>query len=143
MSIVVKIGYSKVFKVWIWFLLQWCLVSLPENYQRPIQWPTSREKIWYHNVPHTQLAEYKGHQNWVKVSAIKKLLKAICWEVISIYKDKKNRVGVAVFQKPDSNECYEKRSEEEPPMCKDSDDPNASWNVPLQACMHKIPTGAT
>ncbi|KAK1392206.1 putative methyltransferase PMT26 [Heracleum sosnowskyi] len=273
-----------------------CLVSLPENYQRSIQWPTSREKIWYHNVPHTQLAEYKGHQNWVKVSgeylafpgggtqmirgaltyidtiqkfvpdiawgkqsrvaldvgcgvasfggflfdrdslvmsfapkdehqaqvqfalergipaivsvmgtkrlpfpgkvfdvvhcarcrvpwhaeggklllelnrvlrpggyfvwsatpvyekepedvqiweAMKKLLKAICWEVISIYKDKKNRVGVAVFKKPYSNECYEKRSEEEPPLCKDSDDPNASWNVPLQACMHKIPTGAT
>ncbi|KAK1401382.1 Methyltransferase [Heracleum sosnowskyi] len=44
-----------------------CLVSLPEGYQRSIVWPTSREKIWYHNVPHTKLAEVKGHQNWVKV----------------------------------------------------------------------------
>lgn len=25
-------------------------------------------QIWYHNVPHTTLAEVKGHQNWVKVS---------------------------------------------------------------------------
>ncbi|XP_074379078.1 putative methyltransferase PMT26 [Apium graveolens] len=25
-------------------------------------------QIWYHNVPYTQLAEYKGHQNWVKIS---------------------------------------------------------------------------
>lgn len=25
-------------------------------------------QIWYHNVPHTLLAEVKGHQNWVKVS---------------------------------------------------------------------------
>ncbi|KAK7263590.1 hypothetical protein RJT34_31182 [Clitoria ternatea] len=25
-------------------------------------------KIWYSNVPHTKLAEYKGHQNWVKVT---------------------------------------------------------------------------
>lgn len=24
-------------------------------------------QIWYHNVPHTKLAEIKGHQNWVKV----------------------------------------------------------------------------
>lgn len=24
-------------------------------------------QIWYHNVPHTKLAEVKGHQNWVKV----------------------------------------------------------------------------
>lgn len=25
-------------------------------------------QIWYHNVPHTLLAQVKGHQNWVKVS---------------------------------------------------------------------------
>lgn len=25
-------------------------------------------QIWYYNVPHTKLAEIKGHQNWVKVS---------------------------------------------------------------------------
>lgn len=25
-------------------------------------------QIWYHNVPHTKLAEVKGHQNWVKVT---------------------------------------------------------------------------
>ena len=25
-------------------------------------------QIWYTNVPHTKLAEYKGHQNWVKVT---------------------------------------------------------------------------
>ncbi|KAF2906900.1 probable methyltransferase PMT26 [Oryza sativa Japonica Group] len=45
-----------------------CLVPLPGGYRRPIPWPYSRDKIWYHNVPHTKLASYKGHQNWVKVS---------------------------------------------------------------------------
>ncbi|KAK6922652.1 putative S-adenosyl-L-methionine-dependent methyltransferase [Dillenia turbinata] len=45
-----------------------CLVATPEGYKRPIEWPTSRDKIWYHNVPHTKLAEVKGHQNWVKVT---------------------------------------------------------------------------
>jgi len=72
-----------------------CLVSLPEGYKRSIEWPKSREKvkikscqlsfhslvvflfpkimlyllqIWYYNVPHTKLAEVKGHQNWVKVT---------------------------------------------------------------------------
>lgn len=25
-------------------------------------------QIWYNNVPHTKLAEVKGHQNWVKVT---------------------------------------------------------------------------
>uniref|UniRef100_A0A5B6Z223 Putative methyltransferase PMT26 n=1 Tax=Davidia involucrata TaxID=16924 RepID=A0A5B6Z223_DAVIN len=273
-----------------------CLVPLPEGYQRPIEWPISREKIWYHNVPHTKLAKIKGHQNWVKVSgdyltfpgggtqfkhgalyyidfiqqfvpdiawgkhsrvildvgcgvasfggylferdvltmsfapkdeheaqvqfalergipaisavmgtkrlpfpgrvfdvvhcarcrvpwhieggklllelnrvlrpggffvwsatpvyqklpedveiweAMKKLTKSMCWEVVSISKDRMNKVGVAVYQKPTSNECYEKRSQNEPPLCQESDDPDAAWNVPLQACMHKVPVDAS
>ncbi|XP_059656359.1 probable methyltransferase PMT26 [Cornus florida] len=273
-----------------------CLVPLPEGYQCPIGWPTSREKIWYHNVPHTKLAEIKGHQNWVKVSgdyltfpgggtqfkygalhyidfiqqsvpdvawgkrsrvildvgcgvasfggylferdvlamsfapkdeheaqvqfalergipaisavmgtkrlpfpgrvfdvvhcarcrvpwhieggklllelnrllrpggffvwsatpvyqklpedveiweAMKQLTKSMCWEVVSITKDRLNKVGVAVYQKPASNECYEKRSRNEPPLCLESDDPDAAWNVPLQACMHKVPVNAS
>ncbi|KAJ4810355.1 S-adenosyl-L-methionine-dependent methyltransferases superfamily protein [Rhynchospora pubera] len=45
-----------------------CLVPLPEGYKRSIEWPQSRDKIWYNNVPNTKLAEVKGHQNWVKVS---------------------------------------------------------------------------
>uniref|UniRef100_A0A0E0F354 Methyltransferase n=1 Tax=Oryza meridionalis TaxID=40149 RepID=A0A0E0F354_9ORYZ len=45
-----------------------CLVPSPEGYRDPIRWPRSRDKIWYHNVPHSELAAYKGHQNWVKVS---------------------------------------------------------------------------
>ncbi|XP_009771172.1 putative methyltransferase PMT26 [Nicotiana tabacum] len=273
-----------------------CLVPLPEGYQRSVEWPTSREKIWYHNVPHTKLAEVKGHQNWVKVSgeyltfpgggtqfkhgalhyidfiqqsipdiawgkrtrvildvgcgvasfggylfdrdvlamslapkdeheaqvqfalergipaisavmgtkrlpfpsrvfdvvhcarcrvpwhieggklllelnrllrpgglfvwsatpvyqklpedveiweAMKKLTKAMCWELISKTKDRVNAVGVAVYRKPMDNECYEQRSEDAPPLCQGSDDPNAAWNVPLQACLHKAPVATS
>ncbi|KAG7027155.1 putative methyltransferase PMT26, partial [Cucurbita argyrosperma subsp. argyrosperma] len=273
-----------------------CLVSLPEGYKRPITWPTSREKIWYYNVPHTKLAEVKGHQNWVKVSgeyltfpgggtqfkhgalhyidfiqeavndiawgkrsrvildvgcgvasfggflferdvltmslapkdeheaqvqfalergipaisavmgtkrlpypgrvfdvvhcarcrvpwhaeggklllelnrllrpggffvwsatpvyqkkaedveiwnAMKELTKAMCWELVSINKDTVDEVSAAIYRKPTNNDCYEQRSEKEPPICPNSDDPNAAWNVPLQACMHKISTNAS
>ncbi|CAA2999810.1 probable methyltransferase PMT26 [Olea europaea subsp. europaea] len=273
-----------------------CLVPVPEGYKRPIEWPRSREKIWYHNVPHTKLAEVKGHQNWVKVSgeyltfpgggtqfkhgalryidfiqqsvpeiawgkrsrvvldvgcgvasfggflfdrdvltmslapkdeheaqvqfalergipgisavmgtkrlpypgrvfdivhcarcrvpwhiegvklllelnrllrpggyfvwsatpiyqklaedveiweAMKKLTKAMCWEVVSITKDRVNGVGIAIYRKPTSNECYEQRSQNDPPLCKDSDDPNSAWNVLLQACLHKLPVDSS
>ncbi|KAF8090609.1 hypothetical protein N665_0471s0004 [Sinapis alba] len=273
-----------------------CLVPLPEGYKRPIEWPKSREKIWYTNIPHTKLAEYKGHQNWVKVTgeyltfpgggtqfkhgalhyidfiqesvsdiawgkrsrvvldvgcgvasfggflfdrdvitmslapkdeheaqvqfalergipaisavmgttrlpfpgrvfdivhcarcrvpwhieggklllelnrvlrpggffvwsatpvyqkktedveiwkAMSELTKKMCWELISINKDKINGVGVATYKKPTSNECYTSRSEQAPPICADSDDPNASWKVPLQACMHTAPEDKT
>ncbi|CAA7019361.1 unnamed protein product [Microthlaspi erraticum] len=270
-----------------------CLVSLPEGYKESIKWPESRDKIWYHNVPHTKLAEVKGHQNWVKVTgefltfpgggtqfihgalhyidflqqALKNiawgkrtrvildvgcgvasfggflferdviamslapkdeheaqvqfalerripaisavmgskrlpfpsrvfdlihcarcrvpwhneggmlllelnrmlrpggyfvwsatpvyqkleedvqiwkdmsaLTKSMCWELVTINRDKLNGVGAAIYQKPITNECYEKRRLNRPPMCKDKDDANAAWYVPLQACMHKVPT---
>ncbi|XP_044470395.1 probable methyltransferase PMT26 [Mangifera indica] len=269
-----------------------CLVPLPEGYRRSIKWPTSREKIWYYNVPHTKLAVVKGHQNWVKVdgeyltfpgggtqfthgalhyidfinetvpdiawgrrsrvvldvgcgvasfggflfdrdvltmsfapkdeheaqvqfalergipgisavmgtkrlpypgrvfdivhcarcrvpwhveggklllelnrllrpggffvwsatpvyrkvdedvaiwNAMSELTKAMCWELVSISNDTVNGVGIAIYKKPTTNECYEKRSKQEPSMCPETDDPNAAWNVPLQACMHKVP----
>ncbi|KAL7246045.1 hypothetical protein ACSBR2_001218 [Camellia fascicularis] len=273
-----------------------CLVPLPEGYKQSIKWPKSREKIWYYNVPHTKLAEVKGHQNWVKVTgdyltfpgggtqfkngalhyidfiqkslpqlawgkqsrvildvgcgvasfggflfdrdvlamsfapkdeheaqvqfalergipaisavmgtkrlpfpskvfdivhcarcrvpwhieggklllelnrllrpggyfvwsatpvyrkvpedvgiweAMTELTKSMCWDLVVINKDELNEVGAAIYRKPTSNECYEKRPKNEPPLCKESDDPDAAWNVPLQACIHKVPVGAS
>nr|XP_043632698.1 probable methyltransferase PMT11 [Erigeron canadensis] len=44
-----------------------CLVPPPKGYKPPITWPQSRDEVWYSNVPHAQLAEYKGGQNWITV----------------------------------------------------------------------------
>ncbi|KAL2348562.1 hypothetical protein Fmac_002562 [Flemingia macrophylla] len=273
-----------------------CLVPIPPGYKTPIEWPSSRDKIYYHNVPHKKLAEVKGHQNWVKVTGefltfpgggtqfihgalhyidfvqqaepsiawgkhtrvvldvgcgvgsfggflfdrdviamsfapkdeheaqvqfalergipaisavmgtqrlpfpgrvfdlvhcarcrvpwhvdggmlllelnrvlrpggyfawsatpvyqkleedveiwneMTTLTKSICWELVTINKDKLNKVGVAVYRKPTSNDCYEQREQNQPPMCKEDDDPNAAWYVPLQACIHKVPVDKT
>ncbi|XP_004289881.1 PREDICTED: probable methyltransferase PMT24 [Fragaria vesca subsp. vesca] len=273
-----------------------CLVSLPEGYRRPIKWPTSREKIWYHNVPHTKLAVVKGHQNWVKVTgeyltfpgggtqfkngalhyidfiqkslpdiawgkrsrvildvgcgvasfggflfdrdvlamsfapkdeheaqvqfalergipavsavmgttrlpypssvfdvihcarcrvpwhveggklllelnrvlrpggyfvwsatpvyqklpedvgiwkAMSKLTKSMCWDLVLVRNDKLNQVAAAIYRKPSTNECYNERAENEPALCSESDDPNAAWKVPLEACIHKVPEDAS
>ncbi|KAI9081292.1 hypothetical protein K1719_036792 [Acacia pycnantha] len=268
-----------------------CLVPLPPGYKRSIEWPDSRNKIWYHNVPHTLLAEVKGHQNWVKVSGefltfpgggtqfihgalhyidfiqeaepkiawgkhtrvildvgcgvgsfggfqferdvitmsfapkdeheaqvqfalergipaisavmgsqrlqfpstvfdlihcarcrvpwhadggllllelnrllrpgghfvwsatpvyqkleedvqiwkdMSSLMKAMCWELVTVKKDELNRIGAAIYRKPTTNKCYEEREKNFPPMCKQDDDPNAAWYVPLEACMHRV-----
>ncbi|OMO60695.1 putative S-adenosyl-L-methionine-dependent methyltransferase protein [Corchorus olitorius] len=273
-----------------------CLVPLPDGYKRSIKWPKSRDKIWYYNVPHTKLADVKGHQNWVKVTGeyltfpgggtqfkngalhyidfiqnsvpeiawgkrtrvildvgcgvasfggylferdvlamsfapkdeheaqvqfalergipaissvmgtkrlpypssvfdvvhcarcrvpwhieggklllelnrvlrpggyfvwsatpvyqklpedvgiweeMSRLTKSMCWDLVTIKKDRLNAVGAAIYRKPTSNECYNKRSKNTPPLCEESDDPNAAWNVPLQACMHKVPVDST
>lgn len=62
---------------------------------------------------------------------MKRLTKSMCWEVKAVGKDKVNKVGVAVYQKPMSNECYEGRQKNEPPLCSESDDPNAAWYYSL------------
>lgn len=65
---------------------------------------------------------------------MKALTKAMCWELVSITKDRVNGVGIAVYRKPMSNECYEQRSKSEPPLCQENDDPNAAW----YAFLHQI-----
>uniref|UniRef100_A0A0D9V7C8 Methyltransferase n=1 Tax=Leersia perrieri TaxID=77586 RepID=A0A0D9V7C8_9ORYZ len=46
-----------------------CLVPLPPGYRSPLLWPRSRDMIWYNNVPHPKLVEYKKDQNWVRKSS--------------------------------------------------------------------------
>uniref|UniRef100_A0A0E0LFL2 Methyltransferase n=1 Tax=Oryza punctata TaxID=4537 RepID=A0A0E0LFL2_ORYPU len=269
-----------------------CLVPLPAGYRRPVEWPKSRDRVWYSNVPHTKLVEVKGHQNWVKVSgqyltfpgggtqfihgalhyidflqqsargiawgkrtrvvldvgcgvasfggylfdrdvvamsfapkdeheaqvqmalergipaisavmgskrlpfpskvfdlvhcarcrvpwhadggalllelnrvlrpggffvwsatpvyqkltedvqiwkAMTALTKSMCWELVTIKKDRLNGIGAAFYRKPTSNECYETRRRQQPPMCSDDDDANAAWYIRLNACMHRVP----
>ncbi|KAF5176073.1 S-adenosyl-l-methionine-dependent methyltransferases superfamily protein [Thalictrum thalictroides] len=45
-----------------------CLIPLPEGYKTPVSWPKSRDMIWYANVPHPKLVDYKKGQNWVQKS---------------------------------------------------------------------------
>nr|CAB3471417.1 unnamed protein product [Digitaria exilis] len=237
-----------------------CLVPLPGGYRRPIEWPQSRDRVWYSNVPHTKLVEVKGHQNWVKVSgqhltfpgggtqfihgalhyidflqqsvrgiawgkhtrvvldvgcgvasfggylferdvvtvsfapkdeheaqvqmalergipaisavmgskrlpfpsksfdlvhcarcrvpwhadAMTSLTKSMCWELASIKKDRLNGIGAAFYRKPTTNECYEsRRPQQQPPMCGDSDDPDAAWYTRLNSCMHRVPAAGS
>ncbi|KAF8397420.1 hypothetical protein HHK36_016336 [Tetracentron sinense] len=42
-----------------------CLVPPPKDYKIPIQWPKSRDEVWFSNVPHSRLVEDKGGQNWI------------------------------------------------------------------------------
>lgn len=69
------------------------------------------------------------------------ITKSMCWDLVVIAKDRLDGVAAAIYRKPTDNECYERRLKNEPPMCSESDDPNAAWNISLQACMHKVPLG--
>jgi Putative S-adenosyl-L-methionine-dependent methyltransferase len=51
----------------------------------------------------------------------------MCWDLVTIKKDRLNGIGAAFFRKPLSNECYIERRHQSPPMCEENDDPNAAW----------------
>ncbi|KAF9595606.1 hypothetical protein IFM89_001355, partial [Coptis chinensis] len=55
------------------------------------------------------------------------LMKKMCWELLVIKNDTVNQVGATIFRKPTSNECYEQRAKNEPPLCKDFADANVAW----------------
>ncbi|CAM0901430.1 unnamed protein product [Alopecurus aequalis] len=272
-----------------------CLVPMPKGYRSPIRWPKSRDQIWYNNVPHTQLVEFKGHQNWLNISgehlifpgggtqfkygalhyidfiqeakkdltwgkgtrvildvgcgvasfggylfdrdvltmsfapkdeheaqvqfalergipaisavmgtkrlpfssgvfdavhcarcrvpwhieggklllelnrvlrpggyfvwsatpvyqkqpedveiweAMSALTRSMCWKLVNKVKERINRKGIAIFQKPMDNRCYDARSAAaDPPLCGENDNPDAAWNISLQSCIHKLRTG--
>ncbi|WZZ49511.1 hypothetical protein YC2023_049618 [Brassica napus] len=94
-------------------------------------------KLFDRSLPQNRLLEFDFNLLCVVV-AMSELTKAMCWKLVTIKKDKLNEVGAAIYQKPTTNECYNKRPQNDPPLCKDSDDQNAAWNVPLEACMHKV-----
>lgn len=56
---------------------------------------------------------------------------SMCWELVSINRDKLNSVGAAIYRKPTSNDCYDQRKHKRPPMCKTDDDPNAAWYISI------------
>ncbi|KAG6477805.1 hypothetical protein ZIOFF_061237 [Zingiber officinale] len=44
-----------------------CLIPAPPGYRNPFPWPASRERAWFANVPHKELAVEKAVQNWIRV----------------------------------------------------------------------------
>ena len=64
---------------------------------------------------------------WILMSAMSALTKSMCWKMVNKTNDTFNQVGLAIFRKPSDNKCYEKRMENNPPLCEESDDPDAAW----------------
>jgi len=84
---------------------------------------------------------YQKRQEDVEIwKAMSALTASMCWNLVAKKNDRVNAVGVAIYQKPTSNTCYELRRKQDPPMCEETDDPNAAWDIPMKSCLHKVPT---
>ncbi|GKV07826.1 hypothetical protein SLEP1_g19539 [Rubroshorea leprosula] len=68
-------------------------------------------------------------------NAMSNLLKRMCWRVAT----KKGQT--VIWAKPVSNSCYSKRERgTQPPLCSSGDDPDATWNVLMKACISPYST---
>ncbi|KAK4429252.1 putative methyltransferase PMT28 [Sesamum alatum] len=67
------------------------------------------------------------------------LTASICWNVLADKTDEVSDIGVKIYQKPETNDIYELRRKKVPPLCKESENPDAAWYIPLKTCLHAIP----
>ncbi|KAL4392901.1 hypothetical protein AHAS_Ahas03G0391400 [Arachis hypogaea] len=68
------------------------------------------------------------HDSIEEEEAMTSLTASICWNVLAHKSDDVGEVGVKIYQKPEGNEIYELRRKKIPPLCKESENPDAAWS---------------
>ncbi|CAA6668024.1 unnamed protein product [Spirodela intermedia] len=77
--------------------------------------------------PEAYAQDEENRRIWAELSD---LLKRMCWRIAS------KRDQSVIWIKPLSNNCYLRRTlGTQPPLCDANEDPDAAWNVPLNACI--------
>ncbi|EPS67860.1 hypothetical protein M569_06913, partial [Genlisea aurea] len=80
-----------------------------------------------YSSPEAYARDEEDQRIWRRMSA---LAGNMCWRVVA----KQNQT--VVWQKPSSNRCYfERKNGTRPPLCRDDDDPDAVWDVRMEACI--------
>ncbi|KAK6939461.1 putative S-adenosyl-L-methionine-dependent methyltransferase [Dillenia turbinata] len=81
-----------------------------------------------------------NHNNAEHEEGMTSLMASICWNILAHKTDEDSEVDVRIYQKPDSNDIYELRRKKFPPMCKENENADATWYVPINMCLHTIPS---
>lgn len=80
------------------------------------------------------------HDNIEEEEAMTTLAASICWNVLAHKTDEDSELGIKIYQKPDSNDIYELRRKKVPPLCKEDENPDAAWYVPMKTCLQSVPS---
>lgn len=67
-----------------------------------------------------------GNFGLMFLAAVTALTKSMCWKVVAKTVDSSG-IGLVIYQKPISPSCYEKRKENNLPLCEQKDWKNSSW----------------
>ncbi|PHT84816.1 putative methyltransferase PMT28 [Capsicum annuum] len=71
--------------------------------------------------------------------AMSTLTASICWNILADKTDEISDIRIKLFQKPQANDMYQMRRKKVPPLCKENENPDASWYVPIKSCLYTIP----
>ncbi|KAL8141200.1 LOW QUALITY PROTEIN: hypothetical protein V2J09_007221 [Rumex salicifolius] len=80
------------------------------------------------------------HNTFEREEAMTSLTASLCWNVLADKADEDSEVGIKIYQKPESNEIFYLRRKRNPPLCKETENPDAAWRVPLGNCLLAIPS---
>lgn len=67
------------------------------------------------------------------------LTASICWNILAHKTDEVSDMSSKIYQKPASNDIYELRRRNQPPLCKEDENQDAAWYTPIITCLHKVP----
>ncbi|KAL5072021.1 hypothetical protein RYX36_022908 [Vicia faba] len=81
------------------------------------------------------------HDSIEEEEAMTATIASMCWNVLAHKSDDVGEVEVRIYQKPEGNDLYELRRKKIPPICKENENPDAAWHVPIKTCLHTIPIG--
>ncbi|CAK8569625.1 unnamed protein product [Lathyrus sativus] len=81
------------------------------------------------------------HDSIEEEEAMTAMIASICWNVLAHKSYDVGEVEVRIYQKPEGNDLYELRRKKIPPICKENENPDAAWHVPIKTCLHTIPIG--
>lgn len=83
--------------------------------------------FFVYSSPEAYAHDVENRRIW---NAMYDLLRRMCWRVVA------RRDQTVIWAKPLSNSCYSKRAPgTNPPLCSSDDDPDATWNVLMKACI--------
>ncbi|KAK9748406.1 hypothetical protein RND81_02G054900 [Saponaria officinalis] len=80
------------------------------------------------------------HHSIEEDEAMSSLIASICWNPLTDKTDESTEVRVKIYQKPESNTIFELRGKKNPPLCKENENPDAAWYIPIGHCLHLVPT---
>lgn len=63
-------------------------------------------------------------------AATMSVINSMCWKVVARTVDSSG-IGIIIYQKPTSPDCYGKRDPNTPPLCQEKDGKNSSWYLTI------------